>query len=64
MIGANAYACITYDKGTMDVLLMPGRSASDSMKESANEIRINALKALERAQLLEQAAEYLDMKGN
>jgi uncharacterized protein (UPF0276 family) len=63
-MGVNDYACIIYDKGTMNVLLMPERSASESMRETANEMRMKAQKALERAQLIEQAAEYLELKGD
>lgn len=60
MVGANAYAIIKTDKGTHDVLLNRGRSAQKSLRESAEELRARAAKTIEQAQMMEEAAKWLD----
>lgn len=61
IVGAQAaYACITYDNGgAMDVQLEPGRSARQSLQETAEEMRARAAKMIRRAELIETAAELL-----
>ena len=60
IVGAQAaYACITYDGGAMDVQLEPGRSARQSLQETAEEMRSRAAKMIRRAELIETAAELL-----
>jgi predicted anti-sigma-YlaC factor YlaD len=57
IVGAQAaYACITHDRGTMDVRLSPGCSAHRSLFEYAGELRQKAAEQIERAALIEQAA--------
>jgi hypothetical protein len=61
LIGAAyAYACIKHKNWTMDVRLEPGRSAHQSLRESATECRIRANRELARAELMEQAAKILE----
>jgi len=61
IVGAQAsYACITHDKGTMDVRLAPGRSARQSLQETAEEMRARAAEMLRRAELIEKAAELVE----
>lgn len=60
IFGANAYAVIKHAAGTMDVLLHPGRSASKSLRESAAEEKAQAVRKIQHAALLEQAADILE----
>ena len=60
IIGANAYCHITTDSTSLDVLLSPGRSASRSLRESAQEMREKAERMIARAALMEQAADQLE----
>lgn len=61
VIGAEAaYACITYKELSMDVRLEPGRSASQSLRETAEEWREKARRLQERANILSVAAANLD----
>ena len=47
LIGAAyAYACIKYKTGSMDVRLEPGRSAAQSLRESATSHRVRAAQEL------------------
>ena len=55
-LGANAYACITKDGRSLDVLLSPGRSAGTSLRESAAELRKEIERKLSLANLMEEAA--------
>lgn len=61
IVGAQlAYACIELPGYTLDVALQPGKSAANSLAETANENREKALKLLKRAQVMEAAARDLD----
>lgn len=63
IIGAEAaYAVIRTGRVSMDVRLEPGRSAAQSMREWAAEKRAKAQWLLERADLAEAAADYLEQK--
>ncbi|MBC1154423.1 hypothetical protein FSG43_022650 [Escherichia coli] len=60
IVGAQAaYACINHDKGVMDIRLTPGRSARQSLQETAEEMRARAADTIRRAELIEQAAELV-----
>lgn len=60
IIGSSAYAVIRADDGrTLDVRLSPGRSASTSLRESAQEWREQAARLVERATIAERAADVL-----
>ncbi len=54
------YACISEGNRNMDVRLEPGRSAEKSLRESANEMRVKAAQMMERAGLIERAANHLE----
>lgn len=59
LIGAHAaYACITTPKTSLDVQLSPGRSAAQSLRESALELREKAARDIARADLMEEAANH------
>jgi hypothetical protein len=61
IIGAkSAYARIQSSHVNMDVLLSPGRPASESLRETASEWREKAVRLQQRALLLEEAAAQLD----
>jgi hypothetical protein len=61
IIGAQAaYACIETDTTSMDVRLEPGRSAAQSLRETAEEWREKARRLQERANLLSVAAVKLE----
>ncbi len=63
IIGAEAaYAVIRTASVSMDVRLEPGRSAAQSMREWAAEKRSRAQWMLERADLAEAAADYLEQQ--
>lgn len=60
IIGAQAaYACINHEKGVMDIRLTPGRSARQSLQETAEEMRQKAADLTRRAALIEHAAELI-----
>lgn len=59
IIGAHAYACIKTDTLSMDIRLNPGRSAHQSLMETAEEWRQKAERLLRNAELAEQAANAL-----
>lgn len=61
IIGQYAYACITHEAGTTDIRLEPGRSAPVSLREYAGNKRRDAERALELAELAEQAATVLEV---
>ena len=58
--GRYNYATIDTGKLTVDVRLEHGRSASQSLRESAGELRQKAAGCILRASLLEEAAIHLD----
>lgn len=60
LIGNNAYACVKHDAGNMDILLAPGKSASASLRETAQAWRDQAARLLRNATLADQAAIDLD----
>ena len=61
LIGAEcAYACIQSGPVSMDVRLAPGRSAAQSLRETADEWREKAARLQHRAMLLTEAAAQLD----
>jgi len=61
IIGAEAaYASIQTMNASMDVRLEPGRSAAQSLRETAEEWRDRAAKLQQRAMLLTEAAAQLD----
>ncbi len=58
IIGAQyAYACIKTPHVSLDVQLSAGRGPAQSLRESAAEMRAQALKINARAALIERAAE-------
>ncbi len=60
-IGAEAaYAVIKTERVSMDIRLEPGRSAAKSLREWAAEKRSRAQWMLERADMAEAAAAYLE----
>jgi len=59
IIGNNAYAVIKGDTYSMDVLLNAGRSASQSLRESAAENRAKAERLILCADRMIEAAELL-----
>lgn len=59
IIGANAYCHIETASVSLDVLLSPGRSAAQSLCESADELRVKAGQMLARAELMDKAAAQL-----
>lgn len=54
-----AYACITTASKSLDVRLSAGKSARQSLRESAVELRQHAARLLERANLIESAERLL-----
>lgn len=61
IIGAEAaYASIQSQYINMDVRLEPGRSAAQSLRETAEEWRTQAARLQHRAMLLNEAAAQLD----
>lgn len=61
IIGAEAaYACISHQGLILDVRLEPGRSAAQSLRETAEEWREKARRLQDRADLLSVAAAKLD----
>lgn len=63
ILGANAYANIKTDTANIDVQLSPGRSAHQSLRETAAEWRDKAATILRRVELYEQAADLLERKA-
>lgn len=62
-VGAEAaYACIRAPEVSMDIRLEAGRSAATSLREWAAEKRAAAHRMLERADMAEAAADYLEKK--
>lgn len=57
-----AYAAIRAQSRALDVKLEPGRSAAQSLRESADELRQQAARLVTRADLMDKAAESLDLK--
>lgn len=64
LIGNNAYACIKHDNGNMDILLSAGKSASASLRETAQEWRDKAARLLRNAGIADQAAIDLEWRQN
>jgi len=61
LIGAEcAYACIQSGPTSLDVRLSPGKSAADSLRETADAWRAEAGRLQHRAMLLTEAAAQLD----
>lgn len=62
-VGAEAaYACIRAPEVSIDIRLEAGRSAAASLREWAAEKRAKAQWMLDRADLAEAAAEYLEQE--
>lgn len=60
-VGAEcAYACIKSAGTFMDVRLEPGRSAAQSLRETAEEWRKQAARLQQRAMLITEAAAQLE----
>ena len=57
---SHAYAVINAGPRSMDVRLEPGRSAAQSLRESAGELRRKAADCILRASLMEEAAIEID----
>jgi hypothetical protein len=57
--GANSYAHISKNGKELDVLLTPGRTPAESLRASAQEMRDQAARLTERAELVELAAERI-----
>lgn len=58
VVGAeSAYACITVPGKSLDVRLSAGRSAAQSLRESAVDLRAEAARLVARADLIEAAAQ-------
>lgn len=55
-----AYACIEHAGSSMDVRLEAGRSAAQSLRETAEEWKAKAIRLQEKAGLLSVAAAKLD----
>ena len=63
LVGAEAaYACIRAPEVSIDIRLEAGRSAANSLRDWAAEKRAKAQWMLERADLAEAAADYLEQK--
>lgn len=61
LVGAEAaYACIKSLGHDMDVRLSPGRSAAQSLRETAEEMRQQAARLQARAMIITEAAYQLD----
>lgn len=60
LIGANAYATIREPGRCLDVLLQPGRSAAQSLRETAQELQTKAAAELARAECMLRAAAALE----
>jgi hypothetical protein len=64
IIGAQAaYACIRTASVSLDERLEPGRSAAQALREWATEKRAKAEWLLDRADMAEAAADYLDQEA-
>jgi len=57
---AHAYAAIDVPGRSIDVQLMPGRSAHASLRESAAELEAKAARLLRQAETMRQAADKLE----
>ncbi len=61
ILGAShAYACLKTSSRVMDVRLASGRSAEQSLREYAQELRVKANASLERADFIIRGAEELE----
>ncbi len=60
LIGTHAYASIQYPGGSMDVLLDAGHSPEFSLSRTASELREQAKATIRRAEIIQQAAAYLE----
>lgn len=61
ILGAShAYACLKTSSRVMDVRLESGRSAEQSLREYAQELRVKANASLERADFIIRGAEELE----
>lgn len=58
-----AYACIMHDGGSLDMRLSPGRSAANSLRESAADAMREAARLTRRAMVCREAADMLDGNG-
>lgn len=64
IVGAQAaYACIETDTTSTDIRLEPGRSAAQSLREFAEDMKFRADRLQQRAALAVAAAEQLEQKG-
>lgn len=63
LVGAHAYAMIEQGVCRCDVLLSPGRSAHQSLRESANEIDAKIARLTRDAARLRQAAAILEARS-
>lgn len=61
--GSSAYCLIRTAARSLDVLLRPGRGPAQSLRETAADIRATAARHLERAAMMEFAAELEERKG-
>lgn len=61
LIGAHAYACIEEDGRKTDILLQPGKSASRSLMDYADELYTQAQAKTDLAMLCKQAALMLHL---
>ena len=60
IIGANAYASISEESYSGDILLSPGRSAAQSLRETSDDMRAQAADIIRRADRIARAAGILD----
>lgn len=60
ILATGAYACIRDGARTLDIRLMPGRSAPKALREHVASERKRASDILERADLAERAATQLE----
>jgi len=63
LVGAHAYACIDENGRKTDILLSPGKSAQQSLREYAESERARALRILSMAEIAERAADHIDSNG-
>lgn len=62
IVGQYAYACIDLVGGLCDIRLNSGKSAPDSLRQSASEYRAQADLLMIKAQIAEDAAQFLETK--
>ena len=63
LVGANAYACIEQNGRKTDILLAPGRSAPQALREYAADQRERAERILSMVAVAETAAAELERKS-